>query len=120
MVVEDDDEVRQSAVLLFENMGFDIEESTTADEALVLLKSGSDFNLVFSDVFMPGTLSGFGLANECARSFPEIKFLLASGHPDEELKKLDDWIGRYNLLHKPFTLEELRAELDKMFAFFKN
>ncbi len=114
LIVEDDDEVRRSTVLLMECLGIALEEATSADTALDILIDDQNFDIIFSDVFMPGSISGFGLADTCRIQYPEIRVLLASGYPEEELEKLGKGKGDYNLLHKPFSIAELENAFDEI------
>jgi CheY-like chemotaxis protein len=76
------------------------------------LERGEKFDLVFSDVAMPGTMDGFGLAHALRRRHPGVPILLASGltapneAADEEIL----------LLRKPYGLEDLRRAINRVLS----
>ena len=59
--------------------GFDVVEAGNADEAVRVLEAGIRIDIVFSDVNMPGSLDGFGLAQWLCRERPGLKIILTSG-----------------------------------------
>jgi CheY-like chemotaxis protein len=62
LVVEDNDIVRQATVNRLQSLGYDTLEAKTGPEAITLLESGAAIALVFSDILMPGGMSGYDLA----------------------------------------------------------
>ena len=62
LIVEDDFLVRQSAVFLLKEAGFDTLEAGSADEAVPLLEARQDIKVVFTDINMPGSMDGLELA----------------------------------------------------------
>lgn len=81
LVADDDALIRMDACDILSDAGFRCYEAATAEKALEILKEfGPDIRLLFSDVQMPpGTLTGFDLAWQCARKWPDIGILIASG-----------------------------------------
>ncbi len=79
LVVEDEPLVRMFAVDLLEDDGFTVIEATNADEALALLRTRPDVQVLFTDVNMPGSLDGLALARHVATSCPHLTVLIASG-----------------------------------------
>ena len=81
IVVEDEVMVRIVLADALRNAGYTVIEASTANEALEVLRSvGVDVRLVFSDVRMPGTMDGIGLAHAVRSEFPTIKIVLTSGN----------------------------------------
>lgn len=104
LVVEDETLVRMLGMDVLADAGFDVLEAADADEALTILKSHDDVQLLFSDIDMPGSMDGLELARLVHQRWPEIRLLLTSGHhqlPPEALP--DD--GRF--VRKPWTREVL-------------
>ena len=66
---------------ILSDAGYRCHEAATAEQALeILAEQGAHIRLLFSDVQMPpGSLTGFDLARQCARDWPEIGILIASG-----------------------------------------
>jgi DNA-binding NtrC family response regulator len=79
-VVEDEVFIRMNTAEALMNAGFLVVQAATADEALQVLSSSVPVDLVFTDVQMPGTIDGLGLAHCVQSEWPRIKIVLASGH----------------------------------------
>jgi len=79
LVVEDEMLLRMRAVDMVEDAGYAMVEAVDADEALAILQSRSDIALLFTDIQMPGTMSGLQLAAAVHERWPRIKIILASG-----------------------------------------
>ncbi|KYH01911.1 response regulator [Bradyrhizobium sp. DOA1] len=78
LVVDDEPMIRMMMADELRALGLKVIECGTADEALDVLSSGTSVSLVFTDVRMPGTLDGIGLAHAVKRGFPELKVILTS------------------------------------------
>ena len=79
LVVEDEMLLRMRAVDIVEDAGFTSLEAVNADDALALLESRSDIDLLFTDIQMPGTMNGLKLAHAVHERWPAIKIILVSG-----------------------------------------
>ena len=79
LVVEDEMLLRMRAVDMVEDAGYLPVEAVDADEALAILQSRSDIALLFTDIQMPGSMSGLQLALAVRERWPQIKIILASG-----------------------------------------
>jgi len=79
LVVEDEEIVRVSAAEYLRFSDFQVLEAATADDAVALLTSGTEVDLVFSDIRMPGRLDGYGLAKWLRANHPTLPVLLTSG-----------------------------------------
>ena len=89
---------------MLEGAGYRAEAVTEPRAALARLEGGERFDLVFSDVLMPGGMGGLDLAREVGRRWPDLPVLLATGHP------ADAEHGWFPVLRKPYaTLELTRA-----------
>jgi PAS domain S-box-containing protein len=107
LLVEDDDEVRAVAAAFLTGMGYDVVETSDAARALALLDGDGDFDLLFSDVVLPGGMNGPQLAQQAVHKVPGLRALLASGYPRDALVGLDDELGRIALLTKPYSRDDL-------------
>jgi CheY-like chemotaxis protein len=104
LIVEDDFLVRQNAVFLLEEAGFDTLEAGNADEAVVLLEDQQDIKVVFTDINMPGSMDGLALAQTIRRRWPPIEIVLTSGYArvrDEDIPERGHFLG------KPYSPTEL-------------
>ena len=81
--------------------GFQVAEAGSADEALAILNSDMPVDLVFSDVQMPGTMNGFGLARWIRQHRPGLKVILTSGWSDAAAEA-GDLCDDGPLLAKPY------------------
>lgn len=79
LVVEDSTLIRMGAVDLVLSAGYEALEARDADEAIRILESRSDIELVFTDVQMPGTMDGIKLAHYIRDRWPPVKLIVASG-----------------------------------------
>src|SRR5665647_1319317 len=86
LVVEDEMMLRMRAVDMVEDAGFTAVEAINADDALAILESRSDIELLFTDIQMPGSMDGLKLAHAVHERWPLIKIILVSG----QLKLTDD------------------------------
>ncbi|MEX2625984.1 MAG: PAS domain S-box protein [Ilumatobacteraceae bacterium] len=102
LVVEDDPLVRSQTVTGLGRLGYDVVDAADGTEALALLERDSDapgFDLVFSDVVMPGELNGFELAAEIEQRWPGTPVVLTSGYTEPHHEAGS---GRNVLLSKPY------------------
>ena len=88
LVVEDNTIIRMGAVDLVVSAGYEAIEACDADEAIRILESRSDVDLVFTDVQMPGSMDGIKLAHYIRERWPPVKLILASGNAILEASNL--------------------------------
>jgi two-component sensor histidine kinase/CheY-like chemotaxis protein len=79
LVVDDEMLLRMRAVDIVEDAGFVAVEAVNADDALAILESRSDIELLFTDIQMPGSMDGLKLAHAVHERWPLIKIILVSG-----------------------------------------
>ena len=79
LVVEDSTIIRMGAVDLVLSAGYEALEACDADEAIRILESRDDVDLVFTDVQMPGTMDGIKLSHYIRDRWPPVKLIVASG-----------------------------------------
>jgi two-component sensor histidine kinase/CheY-like chemotaxis protein len=111
LVVEDEMMLRMRAVDIVEDAGFTPIEAVNADEALAILESRSDIELLFTDIQMPGSMDGLKLAHAVHRRWPSIKIILVSGKLTlAEAEKPTD--SRF--FGKPLEVKQMIAEMQEM------
>ncbi|MCB4457875.1 ATP-binding protein [Leisingera sp. McT4-56] len=113
LVVEDDPRVREATLQRLEAIGYAVTEAADAATALKQLSEGEPVDLVFSDVVMPGGMSGYGLAAEVRRLFPEVAVLLTSGYLSRAVEAALEMDNRPELLRKPYTLKVLAQAVSR-------
>ena len=79
VVVDDDVFERMGASGMFVDAGYRVLEAGDADEALRFFETNADVSLLFTDVSMPGSMSGSDLALQVAERWPEVGIIVTSG-----------------------------------------
>ena len=80
LCVEDDDVVRAHVTGLLESLGYKVMTACNAAQALELVNSGTAFDLLFTDIVMPGAMNGRQLAQKVAELRRPLRVLYTSGH----------------------------------------
>lgn len=115
LIVEDRKEVAELAEVMLADYGYRSVIVHDAAEALALLQT-TRFDLVFSDLVMPGSMNGAALAREIDRLYPATRILLTSGYSQDSLERSDVGGDEFELIAKPYRPGELarkiRAVLD--------
>jgi CheY-like chemotaxis protein len=110
LVVDDESLIRMSAADMAEELGFEVIEAKSADEAVRILENRSDISIVFSDVQMPGTMDGLRLVKLVRERWPLIELVLTSGKPLSQDEALPE---RCTFLPKPYSRKGLTEALHK-------
>ena len=112
LLVEDDVGVSAIAVELLAGLGLEVEAVETGPEALQVL-AYSHFDVMLSDVVMPGGMTGIELARLCAIRHPDLRILLTSGYAGDDVDEaLSD--APWPFLRKPYSGEQLRKALSDL------
>ncbi|MDD1535897.1 MULTISPECIES: CHASE3 domain-containing protein [unclassified Bradyrhizobium] len=112
-VVEDDPLVRNFVTAQLTGLGYKTIAAPDGKAALDLIAAGQTFDLLFTDVVIPGGMSGRELADEVAKLRPGVKVLYTSGYTDNAIVhhgKLDDGVM---LLTKPYRRNQLAEMIRK-------
>ena len=105
LLVEDNEQVGEMAAQLLDDLGYTITRASDAASALALIEAGSDgFDLVFSDVVMPGEMSGVDLARILRQRSPTLPVVLTTGFSEA---LADGTVEGVELLRKPYSVESL-------------
>jgi len=111
LVVEDNVEVGNFAVQTLRDLGYVPVLANDAQEALAELAKDADrFDVVFSDVMMPG-MNGIDMAREIRRMHHDLPVVLTSGY--SHVLAQNGTYG-FELLHKPYSVEQLSRLLRKV------
>ncbi|MGV7216327.1 AAA family ATPase [Bradyrhizobium sp. UFLA05-112] len=111
LVVEDDELVRNYVVAQLKSFGYRTIAAANGPDALVLVNRGTAFDLLFTDVVMPGGMNGRELAEAVARQRPGLPVLYMSGYPEAAMMhdgRLDPGI---TLLSKPYRPADLARSI---------
>jgi PAS domain S-box-containing protein len=106
LVVEDDKMVAELAAGMLVELGFEATVAHSAKEALDHLAHGDKPKLIFSDVVMPGGISGIELARKVRDRFPELPILLTTGYSEQVAGT-----HGFPVLQKPYEIESLADAL---------
>ncbi len=112
-VVEDDTLVRNFVTAQLQSLGYKTVAAADSKAALQLIEAGQAFDLLFTDVVIPGGMSGRELAEEVAKRRPGVRVLYTSGYTDNAIVhhgKLDDGVM---LLTKPYRRNQLAEMIRK-------
>jgi PAS domain S-box-containing protein len=107
LVVEDDSFVAELAAGMLDELGFEPTVVHSAKEALERLNNEERPRLIFSDIVMPGGISGLEFARKVRRRFPELPILLTTGYSEH--------VGGthgFDILQKPYELTSLAHALE--------
>ncbi len=116
LVVEDDADVRALAVSVLGDLGYKVLEAATGDAALPLLMARPDIDLLFTDVVMPGSLSGVDLAQQARERHPALRVVLTTGYASSlvERERLAEAVEILRKPYRPADLAEtIRTALDR-------
>jgi CheY-like chemotaxis protein len=109
LVVEDEDDVRELVATSLRHRGFSVLSVPNAEVALQILMEQVKFDLLFTDIVMPGIIDGFELADRAKRLQPDLKILYATGFAHVSRRSIDTLHGK--LIQKPYRPDELATEV---------
>ena len=112
LVVEDDPRVRELTIARVKKLGYEVLEASDARQALAVLSSGEVVDLVFTDLIMPGGVSGLDLCEAVRTKWPHIRLLLTSGYAAELTDPECFEPLNLKLLRKPYRQSELAQALE--------
>jgi PAS domain S-box-containing protein len=110
LVVEDDPRVRKVSIRRIAEMGYRVLEADCAARAIEILEAEPRVDILFTDVMMPGGLSGIDLSKLVTRRWPSTKILLTSGYADPSVK------GKSKLpwISKPYSTSQLAKAMREL------
>jgi PAS domain S-box-containing protein len=114
LLVEDDVDVRESLAAQLIGMGYEVTEAENGDKALLVTTEGRRFDLLFTDVVMPGSMSGLGLARHMLRLQPDLKVLFTTGYSEDVVAEAEHIADGVSLLRKPFNRDKLAATIARI------
>lgn len=110
MVADDAVLFREGLSRVLAEAGFEVTAASDGDEALAILRQDAGFQLLFTDIRMPGSADGWELAREAKKLIPGLRVIYATGLGDAGDGLGDgEWYVR-----KPYNLKDLRQALGKL------
>lgn len=116
LVVEDDEEVRNTVVETLSDLGYRVLTARDAQAGLTVVESGIPIDVIFTDVVMPGPLKSREMARRAQERLPNLAVLFTSGYTENSIVhggKLDAGV---ELLSKPYTREALARRIRHVIA----
>lgn len=111
LLVEDDDMVRSHVCGQLEALGYRVVSVRDGVAALDALQQGGGFDLLFTDLVMPGGINGRQLADAARRLWPRLPVLFTSGYAEGSIMHDDRLDAGVHLLSKPYRRAELAAKV---------
>jgi len=116
LLVEDDDLVRAHAATLLKALGYTVTTAAHGHEAIELLRGGRRFDLLFTDVVMPGGLNGRQLAKRAREIQPGLPVLFTSGYTDTAIVQHGHLEPGVHMIAKPYRRLDLAHKLREVLA----
>ena len=110
LVVEDNADILEVTSAMLTTFGYWVLCARNGAEAIQMLQSGQEFELLFSDVVMPNGMNGVELAREARRLRKGIKILLTSGYAGDVLER-HQAVDEFPIIDKPYRLADLARRL---------
>jgi CheY-like chemotaxis protein len=114
LLVEDHPRLRHRATTVLRELGYTVVEAATGEEALRRLADDGAIALMFTDIVMPGALSGPDAARRAIEARPDLKVLFTTGHAEHAELQSDLLAGGEALLRKPYSRRELAVRIRRM------
>ncbi|WP_420886332.1 PAS domain S-box protein [Bradyrhizobium yuanmingense] len=113
LVVEDDRLVRDYVLAQLHSLGYVTLQAANAAEALAIVAAGKPFDLLFTDVIMPGKMNGRQLADELMKTRPDLKVVYTSGYTENAIIHHGRLDAGVVLLAKPYRKSDLARIIRK-------
>jgi len=107
LVVEDDPDVRRIPTAILRAQGYEVVEARNGEDATKRLQDGPPFDLLFTDIVLPGGMNGVEIARQAQKLQASIKILYSTGYAENANVQVSKMVARGLLVNKPY----LRAEL---------
>ncbi len=114
LVVEDDDMLRDLVVRQVGSLGYWVSQAPDGPTGLEIIRRHPKIDLLFTDITMPGGMSGYDLAEKAARLRPDLRILFTSGFSKDSIGHRSR-LGNRELLRKPYRRQDLAKRLHKIF-----
>jgi CheY-like chemotaxis protein len=95
--------IRELAAEDLEDAGYEVVTMATGDQALAVLEAGGVFDLLFTDIRMPGKVDGLELARRAKELLPDLPIIYATGYDDPQI----ELSPRERCIRKPYVFDEV-------------
>jgi PAS domain S-box-containing protein len=114
LLVEDNAEVRDVTARQLTELGYRVVEAKDGPSALEILRQGRPIDLLFTDMVMPGGMTGADLAGEARNLRPDLKVLFTSGFAEASVQSGLPPDAKRNLLSKPYRKRDLARRIGEI------
>ena len=115
LLVDDEKDILDLGVSTLRDAGYTVQSAISGDIALILIEQGLLFDLLITDIIMPGQLDGFALAQKVREAIPDVAIVYATGYA-RAINMRAQGVPDGRLLLKPWRLDELLAVVDAAFS----
>ncbi|HEU4622306.1 MAG TPA: histidine kinase famiy protein [Burkholderiaceae bacterium] len=105
LIVDDRAEVAEMSELMLSGLGYQTRRCTSAAQALTMLAQEGPFDLLLTDLIMPGSMNGVMLARRALQEHPSLRVLLTTGFADRTIDRGDT--EQFDIIFKPYTQLDL-------------
>jgi len=116
LVVDDNHGVLREATELLTSLGYRVISASNGTDALELLERDDGFDLLFTDVVMPGELAGRELAAKAVEMRPTLKVLFVSGYFEGSLVEKEQLETDVQFLAKPYRKKQLAQKIEEVLS----
>ncbi|OGV43299.1 MAG: hypothetical protein A2X46_06585 [Lentisphaerae bacterium GWF2_57_35] len=113
LIIEDEAPIQVILKRLIGNMGYDVTIANDGEAGYRLVQE-NDFDVILTDLIMPGRLQGFELLRKIREAKPESSVIVVSGHPSSETLAECQKLGIQDFLSKPFEMSFVRVVVQKL------
>lgn len=114
LVVDDNDMLRDVVVRQLTSLGYQVSDAPDGHTALDIIRACSDIDILFTDLVMPGGMSGYDLAEEAQQLRPDLRIVFTSGYSKDSADFDGGSTQKGELLKKPYRRQELAHLLRKV------
>ncbi len=116
LIVEDNNDVRDVAVEMFSSAGFAVIEADNAETGLEKFEAHPEIVLVFTDLILPGGITGIELSKNILEIKPDALILFATGYQDKGEAIEESTFGLANIAYvpKPYDVDEIPRVVEAM------
>lgn len=109
LVVEDDEAVRELAVETLRHSGYEVVEAADASAGLFAFESNPEIDLIFTDVILPGGVSGIEMSKQILNQNPDALIVLVTGYQEKGDALKDQAASMDNIaaIGKPYDIKEM-------------
>lgn len=113
LLVEDEPAIREIMADTLGDAGFEVTATCTGDEAAILIADSDRFDVLLTDITMPGLIDGIGLAEHAREVHPDLPVVFVSGRPDNARRA--EAVGQPSaFVAKPYDVARVITMIDQL------